>query len=225
MLDQLESRLGGLVLSVAPPDWRRVELRATMVNLMADMRIVAVLPDDSTVPLDLPPGLLMTLDELRQVQWEPNTGTWLALRMMIDPPGAYLVSYNFELTPDWDPVITAEEYAEDLNPYPRKPEHVPSWWSGGEPEYGDREQILNRIASSLRFDLPPGSVGVHLSATPGTRPTATVRTVNDTEHPWTPPPFLDELLRHHRAAGKPWHAATIDYSHSGHLRTDFVSKA
>lgn len=225
MLDRLESRLGGSLLSVAPPQWRRIDLRVTMVNLMADMRAVAVLPDDSTVPLELPPGFLMTLDELRSVQWEPNTGTWLALRYVLDPPDNYLVYYNFELTPDWEPVVTAEQYAEDLNPFPRKPQHVPSWWDGGEPDHGDREEILTRIASCFKFDLPSGAVGVRLTAAPDEPCTAQVHTVNDTDQPWTPPPFMGELLRAHRAAGKPWHRATLEFAHRGDLRADFVSKA
>jgi hypothetical protein len=222
VLDQLESELGRSLLSVAPPDWRRLDLQATLVHLFVDLRAIAVLPDDSTVPLELPPGFLMILDDLRRAQWEPNTGTWLAFRLLVDPPDAYVALYNFELTPDWAPAVTAEEYAEDLNPYPRRPEHIPGWWDGREPDFGDRERILVRIADCLKFALPSGADQVRISATPDSPPTAQVRTVNDTEQPWDPPPFLGELLGHHRAAGNPWHSATLEFAHRGDLRADFA---
>lgn len=221
MLDHLETQLGESLIAAAPTNWARIDLRTTVLSTVADLRATAVLADDSTVPLELPPGFLMTLNELRDAQWEPNTGSWVALRLLIDPPGEYVAYYNFELTPDWAPAVTAAQYAEDMRPFPRKPEQVPFWWNGREPDFGDRERILVRIGDVLKFSLPAGSASVRVTAAAGTHPTALVRTVNDTEQAWTPPLFLDELLRRHRAAGEPWNSATVDFVHRGHPQAEF----
>jgi hypothetical protein len=51
-----------------------------------------------------------------------------------------------------------------------------------------------------------------------------VHTVNGRDQPWTPPPFLDELLRHHRDAGAPWRSATVEYEFRGEIKVDFTAQ-
>lgn len=222
MLDYWEAELGRTLMSVAPPDWQRLDLRATLVHATEDERATAVLADDSIVPLEWPATGIVTVNELRNAQWEADTGTFVALRMLLDPSGSYRVYYDFELSPDWDPPVAAADYIEDRNPFPRKPEYVPGWWDGREPDFGDRERILTRITSRLKFDLPANVAEVRLTATAGKPATARVRTIGGADQAWAPPPFLDELLRHHRDLGEPWESAVIEFEHGGQLRAGFT---
>lgn len=138
--------------------------------------------------------------------------------MLIDPPGSYVTYYNFELNPGWEPAITAADYREDQDPYPRKPEYVPTWWDGRDPDYGDRDDVVTRmIGGMLRFDLPAAAARVRITAEAGQPATARIHTVNGADRPWTPPPILDEFLRHHRDAGAPWRSVTLEYEHRGEI--------
>ena len=222
MLDYWEAELGRTLLAVAPPEWRRLDVRATLVDCVQDERATAVLADDSTVPLDWPAPAIHTFTELRNAQWDGNTGTWVAMRMLLDPSGSYVTYYNFELNPAWDPVVTPEDYREDMNPFPRKPEFVPTWWEGREPDYGDRDRTMGLITGLLNFDMPAAAARVRVTASAGAPATAEVRTVNGGDRPWTPPPLLDELLRHHREAGAPWASATLELAVPGGLSSDFA---
>lgn len=222
MLHYWEEELGRTLLVVAPPDWRRLDLRATLVHRTEEERATAVLADGSTVPLDWPATGIVTLNELRNAQQDRDSGTWVAMRMVLDPRGTYSAYYNFELNPAWAPAVPPEDYLEDMNPFPRKPEFVPTWWDGRDLDYGDRDRALGLIKGVLQFDVPPTAALVRVTAQAGRLVTAELRTLDGAQRPWTPPPILGELLRHHHDAGAPWRSATLEFALGGTTSAEFT---
>ncbi|PRX46538.1 hypothetical protein B0I33_107115 [Prauserella shujinwangii] len=125
--DALLRRIGAQLIAVAPEGWRRIDFTATMATMVEDFALTVVLPDGGTPPVDPPPGIKPDLMDLRHRMYEPGRGTWLSLRLVIDPPGSYVVDFNFDLDPRWDPPVPDVVFQRDFEAYPRDPAHVPGW--------------------------------------------------------------------------------------------------
>lgn len=98
-----------------------------MASNITDIRFTVVMDDGSFPNAELPDGINFALNDLRKEMYEEDKGTWLSLRLTIDPPGDYRVNFNFDLDPVWDPPIPDSEIVEDLNAFPRAAEYVPDW--------------------------------------------------------------------------------------------------
>ncbi|MEV7550124.1 hypothetical protein AB0N89_10910 [Amycolatopsis sp. NPDC089917] len=125
--DQLVQQIGGAVLREAPEGWRRIDVKATMATMVEDLAITVIMADGSSAQVQ-PPDVAAALRESRQALYEPGKGTWLAMRLILDPPGSFVVHYNFDFDPLWDPPVPAVVYQRDLEAFPRDEEKIPAWY-------------------------------------------------------------------------------------------------
>ncbi|MEU8411209.1 hypothetical protein AB0C24_00385 [Amycolatopsis japonica] len=125
--DQLVQQIGAAVLQEAPPGWRRIDLKATMATMVEEVAITVIMEDGSSAQMQ-PPDIRAALQESRQALYEPGKGTWLAMRLILDPPGSFAVHYNFTFDPLWDPPVPAVVYQHDLEAFPRDEENIPAWY-------------------------------------------------------------------------------------------------
>ncbi|TDC90350.1 hypothetical protein [Actinomadura sp. 7K507] len=128
--DELTKGVATLLAQAAPAGWKRIDMKALMTVAVSDIALTVVLRDGSSPPAELPRDVIGMLGELRSMMYRPGAGTWLSMRLMMDPPGAYYTSFNNDYDPLWDPDITAAEWAQDLAAFPRDDEHIPEWLRG-----------------------------------------------------------------------------------------------
>ncbi|WP_131736228.1 hypothetical protein [Actinomadura roseirufa] len=125
--EQLTQRMGQILVQIAPPDWRRIDLKILMVVDATDVALTVILKDGSSPELDPTRELVHIAARLRSIMYRENEGTWFGMRYMMDPPGAFWVSFNDRFDPHWDPPVPARLFAADVAVFPRAGEHVPAW--------------------------------------------------------------------------------------------------
>jgi hypothetical protein len=126
--DQLIQQIGARVLQRAPQGWRRIDVKVTMATMVEDIALTVIMEDGSSPPAGQPPDIKAELLTLRHGMYQPGRGTWLSLRLILDPPGSYVVHYNFDYDPLWDPPVPPVVYQRDLEAFPRDAEHLPAWY-------------------------------------------------------------------------------------------------
>ncbi|MDT7727891.1 MAG: hypothetical protein QOI21_4467 [Actinomycetota bacterium] len=126
--DELIQQIGARVLQGAPKGWRRIDVKVTMATMVDDIALTVIMSDGSSPPPEPPPDIKAELVALRQGMYQPGRGTWLSLRLILDPPGSYVVHYNFDYDPLWDPPVPPVVYQRDLEAFPRDTEHLPAWY-------------------------------------------------------------------------------------------------
>ncbi len=233
--DLVVRRVGALLMAAAPEGWRRLDLMAAMSGSARQVTFTAVLPDGSSRRVDPPDDLDFLLTELRELKNEPGLGSWLSVRLTVDPDGTYTVWFNFAQDPRWDPPLEPAAYQRDLDAFPRDDEWVPYWYrermAGRQPVGAvpigpaDATNLETEVFSELKFLLPAGWDALRLDALAGdggVDVTATVTSVLGATSRWVPPPVIPALLsRHRQTDGAAWTSARLEMRYPGEHQADF----
>lgn len=70
------------------------------------------------------------VDELRAVMYKSGAGTWYSMEYTIDIVDGRAngsTSFNYEDMPAWDMTPVPLTFVEDLQEFPRDPQHIPAW--------------------------------------------------------------------------------------------------
>lgn len=125
--EELTQTMGRTLAQLAPEGWRRIDLKVLMTVGITDVALTVVLRNGGSPEVQPTREVGAIAAELRSRMYRPGRGTWFGMRFMMDPPGAYWVSYNTDFDPLWEPPIPAEAYAQDLAAFPRDQQHIPQW--------------------------------------------------------------------------------------------------
>ena len=125
--NQIVRDIGRVLLQMAPPGWRRVDLRVLMMVPGHDITLTLIMEDGTVSTVDPPPVIGEITAELRSRMYRQGEGTWFGMRYTLDPPSEYHVSYNFDFEPVWHSPVRADVYAQDIAAFPRAGEHIPGW--------------------------------------------------------------------------------------------------
>jgi len=124
---QMIQDIGQVLLRMAPPGWRRIDLKVLMVAPGHDIALTVIMDDGTTTTVEPPAVIAQIAAELRARMYRRGEGTWFGMRYTLDPPSDYHVSYNFDFDPLWEPPIRPDVFAEDVAAFPRDEEHIPDW--------------------------------------------------------------------------------------------------
>ncbi len=94
--DELLQRIGGTLLDVAPPGWRRLDLIATIGDGVQDVGLTVIMSDFSDALVPPPERLATDFAELREVMRDEQRGVWRSARYTVDPPSAFQVFYAYD---------------------------------------------------------------------------------------------------------------------------------
>ena len=207
--DQVVRWIGATLMRTAPAGWRRIDMTVRLTSWIEEISLAVVMPGSDAARMEPPEDISPLLFELRHKKYMRGRGTWLSMRLVIEPDGDYRVSYNFDLDPLWDPPVEDEVYDHDFEAFPRDQEWIPAWYqedikggTGGKRTPDEPDALLKTVANYLKFSLPAGwdhvqlryrAVGDHAEVG------ATVHSITGTTYSWTPPKPVLELLRRHRA--------------------------
>ena len=59
--------------------------------------------------------------------YKQGRGTWFSMHYTITPPTRYDVTFNYDDPPDFLIPPVPHDYLDDLEYFPRDPEHIPDW--------------------------------------------------------------------------------------------------
>ncbi len=173
----LESRIGLALIDIAPSQWRRVDLRASLTVETQQLQLVVVLEDGreamaSELDGDVQRRIIEAMVELRRLLYRQGAGTWFSMRLGAKPD-TYSVAYDFHHEPPWQPPLEPGMYLRDLEAFPRDVMHLPDWlrgrleeaqpgrWAGGgvtivgRMSMEDQRDLVDEMASLLGQTLPP----------------------------------------------------------------------
>lgn len=83
-----------------------------------------------------PPAVGELFDRLRSGMYAEGLGTWFSAKFRLTYPFTYSVEYDRDNEPRWAEPPPEAAYAEELERYPRAPEHVPDWLRAKQPSGG-----------------------------------------------------------------------------------------
>ncbi|MDL4814891.1 hypothetical protein [Actinomadura opuntiae] len=199
-----------LLAQAAPPGWRRIDLRMMMTVAVSDAVLTVPMEDGGTEPVEMPRDILEMAAELRSIMYRQDRGTWMSMRVMLEPPGSYYTAYNNDYDPNWEPEIPDEAYAQDLAAFPRADENIPDWLRArtGRPPLPPRpvtplgpveqKDLLEEITSALVDALPAAwqHADILYKALGSHTETSAQLLMCNTHMPslWTPPPAAADLF-------------------------------
>ncbi|MFF5260121.1 glycohydrolase toxin TNT-related protein [Actinomadura viridis] len=125
--EELQIRLGRILLEIAPQGWRRIDLRILMIASVWEVALTVLMDDGRHAEVEPPRNFAEIAAELRSMMYRPDEGTWFSMRYMMDPPDAYWASFNTDFDPFWDPPVPAKAWEHDLRVFPRTADHIPGW--------------------------------------------------------------------------------------------------
>jgi hypothetical protein len=137
--NQMIQDIGRVLLRMAPPGWRRIDLKVLMVAAGHDITVTMIMDDGTTSSAPAPEVIGQIAAELRARMYREGEGTWFGMRYTLDPPSDFHVSYNFDFDPLWEPPIRPDVFAEDVAAFPRDEQHIPNWL---------REKLVETAAGS-----------------------------------------------------------------------------
>jgi hypothetical protein len=123
--EEVVQEVAGVMLSVAPAGWRKVELiyRSTVAVDAAEI-LATTTGESQRIPV--PMKVSSRMSSLREGMYEQDRGSWFTARLVLEP-GKYQIEYDYDGEPTYVPPLTAGTYALDFQHYPRSDEHTPDW--------------------------------------------------------------------------------------------------
>ena len=218
------------------PSLQVAELLAVALAVAREEHALFLRVARGELPVD---RLRRPFSDLREVLWEEEKGTWFSIRFTIDTPGTTQTEYNFEVDPVWDPSISPEVWAKDLEIFPRAEAWWPRWLrrqlnpglellpvEPGEPP--QHVMYARHVGQQVKQTAPTGwtyaqvrfrEIGDHVETT------ALVHDLTGRMFQWAPPPAVAERFREVRQsmAGPrtTWCTARLDVEYSGRENLTF----
>ena len=116
------------LVGAAPEGWRRLIFDFMVVGKHVNVAFGGRLSDGSTRQVQVPREISEPLSRLRNGMYAEGLGTWYSLDLVIDPPDRYKARFNRDAEPPFRTPPAPEQYALDLEWFPRTEENLPEWF-------------------------------------------------------------------------------------------------
>ena len=124
--NELELEIARMLAGAPAPGWTSLKIE---MNCVGNVQGGLIFVDRNGVEeREFPPRpSYRRFRELRDAMFREGHGTWFSMTVELESDGHMRASYNYDQEPEWDVPIGDDEYAADLERYPRRPEHIPQW--------------------------------------------------------------------------------------------------
>lgn len=124
--EEIVRELAHILLSSAPEGWQKMELVFhSTVGIDAAEIFATTTGEPERLPT--PMAVARNMQALRQGMYEDGKGSWFTARLIVEPPGRYQITYDFDSEPTFVPPLTSDAYALDFEYFPRSDENTPDW--------------------------------------------------------------------------------------------------
>lgn len=126
--DQIYQRIGGALVSVAPPGWTEIQAVYLEASTTSQFQSSAVLPDGEKVWLrGVPHDVDYAFEELRKLLYQEGKGAWYTAHATVTSEGRISFDFDYDNEPAWATPVVPQTYVEDLALFPRDPDQQPQW--------------------------------------------------------------------------------------------------
>ncbi|MEJ3659088.1 hypothetical protein WEH80_39635 [Actinomycetes bacterium KLBMP 9759] len=230
-----------LIKAAGTDDWARIDLKVSMAANVDDYVYAVLNRDGSVRETELPlEDVRRAFTDVRDLRYEEEKGTWYSIRYTMDPPSKFNAAFNFSVDPMWDPKLSLEVWAKDLEMYPRTESWLPRWLRQElapgvelppEPPVGQLDHMMyaKHVGMQVQQSAPTGwtYAQVHFREIGSYFETnALVRDLAGRMFQWSPPRAVAERFREFRASMVPpnhinWYSARLDIEYSGRENLQF----
>lgn len=125
--NELLKEIGIEILDFQPEKGERLVYEDMAVGGYGSSRLTAFYENGNSEKISSPVSIIEPCEKLRHGMYQEGKGTWFSMTYTITRPSSFTVDFNYDEPPKFQIPPTAELYAEDLERFPRDPEHIPDW--------------------------------------------------------------------------------------------------
>lgn len=120
-------RMGVEVVNSIPGNWIEISYEYSSLHDTAASIAKVTYPNGETERKNSSAEAMDLAHQLRYGMYQDSKGAWFSLTYKILRSGQYNVHFNYDERPSSLFPPSPEEYAADLDEFPRDPEHIPNW--------------------------------------------------------------------------------------------------
>jgi hypothetical protein len=124
---KLRQETADALVAAAPPGWSEIVLTVSATVLAYDFAATVRLADGRNGDIELPDAVKRGFQDLRELMYDPERGTWFSARLTLRAGAAPEYSFNYDDDPKWWPPLAPTAFCRDLAAFPRADEHIPAW--------------------------------------------------------------------------------------------------
>lgn len=125
---ELQQAIAQATVEAAPEGWERLEFHQVIVGGygVGGPAVVSGGERDFLTEGDM---AIVHGGDLQEVMFEPGKGTWLSMRCVIDPPGEFHFSFNYDEPVEFDEheEILDSSWVREFKEHPRPWALIPEW--------------------------------------------------------------------------------------------------
>lgn len=148
-VNDLQQTIVRTIVDAAPEGWQRLEFDYVIVGGYG-VGGPAVVVEGQRQLLPAANKVLFPGADLQEAMFEPGKGTWLSMRCVIDPPGEFHFSFNYDEPVEFDghQEILDSSWVREFKRHPRPWALIPDWnyvkRAFAEPEWAEQVAEFER---------------------------------------------------------------------------------
>lgn len=119
-------KIGRTFLESAQEEWEKLTYEWDGLKSYSTNGLYLKNPNEGESLIPFSP-VIIDVKRLRSGMYQQGRGTWFSMRYTITPPTRYDVTFNYDNPPDFLIPASPHAYLDDLQRFPRDPEHIPNW--------------------------------------------------------------------------------------------------
>lgn len=116
------------IVAAQPPGWREVRINYRHLGRVTDAEVGVVDAAGTTRLWDPSVEVWRMFQRLRGGMYRDGEGTWVGMSLKIEPPSRFSVVYNWTEKPAFPSWPSQEDFALELERFPRGEAYLPSWF-------------------------------------------------------------------------------------------------
>jgi len=126
------------VLVVAVPSgWERARLDVRQLGWSRERLATVTVGSDTWKPIPhASQPAIEHIDNLRDATASPGTGAWFTAVITVTSDGEVTTEFDYDSEPDIEMPLDLGDFTDELENWPRDPEHIPEWFSRRMEELG-----------------------------------------------------------------------------------------
>jgi hypothetical protein len=126
--NELLGEMTAIVVAAQPPGWREVMIDYWHLGKQTDGAVGVLDPSGDYQYWEPPVEVWRMFQRLRGGMYREGEGTWFSARIKIEPPSRFTVQYNWRNKPSFETWPTPDQFALELERFPRGEAYLPSWF-------------------------------------------------------------------------------------------------
>lgn len=125
--NEILTKIGRIFLECPDEEWTKLTFYWDGLRAYSTSGLYLHKEGKEPVLIRHPPEISRDIRRLRAGRYQKGRGAWFSMRYTITPPTHYDVTFSYDNPPDFLIPADPHAYVNDLEYFPRDPEHIPTW--------------------------------------------------------------------------------------------------